>query len=178
MLGIFSRRRKRQKKGQKLYEQVVQAARGPEFFGSGRVPDTVDGRFEVLVLHVFLVTRRLRMANPEGRPDQLVFDAFIQDMDGAVRELGVGDTLVGKRVKRMAQAFYGRSARYLEALEAASGEELQQALQANLLATAETADARFVVRMTKWMQEADRALKEQSEAQVFESGPDFPHFTS
>lgn len=177
MLRLFSKRRKRQKLGQGLYGQIVQAARQPEFFGPGRVPDTVDGRFELLVLHVFLVTRRLRVANPQDRPDQWVFDAFIKDMDSAVREMGVGDTLVGKRIKRMAQAFYGRSARYLAALEDENQAGLQAALTENMLATVEEPEPEFVVNLANWVLAADQALGDQSQSQLFESGPNFPEFS-
>lgn len=84
-----------------------------------QVPDTFDGRFEMLVMHLFLLHNRLKNEAEEHRKiSQLVFDAFIDDMDAALREAGVGDQTVPKRINKMTRVFYGRTGAYEEALAA------------------------------------------------------------
>lgn len=101
-----------------LYLAVVEQARRSEFYTEFGVPDTIDGRFDMILLHAYLLLRRLRGSGPRG--DQLaqaVFDAMFADMDRNLREMGVGDLSVGKRVKKMVEAFYGRIAAYDSGLE-------------------------------------------------------------
>lgn len=108
------------KKGPDLtpaYVAIMEQARKPDHYGAGAVPDSFDGRFDMLAVHVHLVLRRLR-SEGVARDDigQALFDIFFRDMDQAMREAGVGDMGVGKKVRKMAQAYYGRAAAYDEAL--------------------------------------------------------------
>ena len=98
------------------------------------VPDTLDGRFDMIVLHAFLVLRHLRAQGPAAEAfSQALFDYLLSDMDQSLRESGVGDLSVGKHVKRMAKAFYGRAAAYGRALDGVpDGETMQDALARNL----------------------------------------------
>lgn len=116
MLG-FLRRRRFERAGYELYCAAVAAARQPWFYRELGVPDTLDGRFDLVGLHAFLVIRRLAALPPPG-PDlsQAVFDAMFSDMDINLREMGVSDLTVGKRVKAMWEAFHGRAAAYTAAL--------------------------------------------------------------
>ena len=118
MLG-FLRRRRFERAGFALYGAAVAAARQPWFYRELGVPDTLDGRFDLVGLHAFLVIRRLSAMPPPG-PDvsQAVFDAMFADMDTNLREMGVSDLAVGKRVKAMWEAFHGRAAAYASALAA------------------------------------------------------------
>ena len=117
-----------------LYAGAVAQARQPVFYARLGVPDTVDGRFDLVALHVFLILQRLK-AEPEAAPfAQAVFDAMFADMDRNLREMGVGDLSVGKKVKAMAQGLYGRIAAY-EAGLAAGEEALRGALRRNLYGT-------------------------------------------
>ncbi len=96
-----------------LYAALVQKARDPDFYMDLGVPDTVDGRFDMIVIHAMLVMRRLREKPDEVHTTgQRLFDLMFTDMDRSLREMGVGDMSVGKHVKRMARAFYGRAAAY------------------------------------------------------------------
>ena len=117
-----------------LYLDIVAQARQPAFYRSLAVPDTLDGRFDMIVLHAFLVLRHLRTQGPEAEAlSQALFDYLLSDMDQSLRESGVGDLSVGKHVKRMAKAFYGRAAAYGRALDGtADGETMQDALARNL----------------------------------------------
>src|SRR5450432_4115159 len=97
----------------RLYDAIVSQARQPDFYAAGGVPDSIDGRFEMIVLHAYLVLRRLRGAGEVAEPlAQALVDRLFADMDASLREMGAGDLGVGKRVKRMATAFYGRVAAY------------------------------------------------------------------
>ncbi len=103
----------------RLYGAIVAAARHRELFLALRVPDTFDGRFEILALHAVLVLRRLQGAASPG-PDmaQDLVDTVFRHFDRTLREMGVGDVTVPKRMKTMAEAFLGRSAAYHTALRA------------------------------------------------------------
>jgi cytochrome b pre-mRNA-processing protein 3 len=95
----------------RLYAEVVGEARSARWFAELGVPDTPEGRFEMIGLHAGLVLRRLRTEGPAGAAlAQALFDLMFADMDAALRELGVGDLSVGKQVKRLAGQFYARLA--------------------------------------------------------------------
>ena len=127
----------------RAYLRVVEQARRPGFFIDGGVPDTVDGRFELICLHAFLYLHRLkREAKPAAALGQRFFDTMFADFDRSLREMGTGDLSVGREVKRMAEAFYGRVAAYEEGL-AGSDAVLQPALARNLYGTAPPAPAQL-----------------------------------
>src|SRR5689334_15586398 len=118
------------------YQRVVEQARRPGFFTAIRVPDTLDGRFELICLHAFLYLHRLKHERPPAAPlGQAFFDVMFADFDRSLREMGTGDLSVGREVKRMAEAFYGRIAAY-EAGLAGGDEVLLAALARNLFGTA------------------------------------------
>ena len=104
---------------QGAYVSIVKQARRPELYAPGCAPDNFDGRFDMMALHVHLVLRRMR-ALGMGRSDigQDLFDMFFMDMDQAMREAGVGDMGVGKKVQKMVEAFYGRATAYDGVLDA------------------------------------------------------------
>jgi cytochrome b pre-mRNA-processing protein 3 len=96
-----------------LYDSLVRSARRPAFYGADGVEDSVDGRYDMIVLHAVLVMRRLREGGDLGRDlAQRVFDVMFDDMDAALREMGTGDLSVGKKIKEMGEAFYGRATAY------------------------------------------------------------------
>lgn len=119
-----------------LYGEIVAAARQPLFYREMAVPDTVDGRFDMIILHLFLVLGRLR---GQGRAaedtSQRLTDAFFKDMDRSLREMGVGDLSVGKKVRKMAEACYGRLRAYDVAV-ASGRKDLVAALGRNIYAGA------------------------------------------
>mgnify|MGYP003378942691 CR=1 FL=1 len=110
------------------------AARQPALFGPGGVPDTLEGRFDLVSLHVALLIGRLhRDVDPAGPAlAQAVFDAMFADMDINLREMGVSDMVVGKRVKRMWEAFHGRATAYEAALDSGDDATLAEALVRNV----------------------------------------------
>jgi cytochrome b pre-mRNA-processing protein 3 len=118
------------------YSRVVEQARRSEFFTVLGVPDTLDGRFELICLHAFLYLHRLKSeAAPATTLAQRFFDRMFADFDRSLREIGTGDLSVGRQVRRMAEAFYGRIRAYEDGL-AGGDEELCGALARNLFGTA------------------------------------------
>lgn len=117
------------------YDRIVAQARQPAFFADAEVPDSVDGRFELICLHAFLYLHRLKAERPRSAAlGQHLFDTMFADFDRSLREMGTGDLSVGRQVKRMAQAFYGRIAAYEEGLSA-DDSVLRPALARNLYGT-------------------------------------------
>jgi cytochrome b pre-mRNA-processing protein 3 len=132
---------KAERNARKLYRAAVEQARRPAFYARLGVPDSVDGRFDMIALHVFLLLHRLkRDGRAQGPVGQALFDLMFADMDASLREMGVGDLSVGRKVKAMAEGFYGRVAAY-EAGLAGAGDALEQALRRNLYGTAAPAPA-------------------------------------
>ena len=119
---------------QALYGAIVATARNPAFYAEWGVPDTLDGRLELIALHAFLAIRRLKQSGDNAAFAQALFDTMFADLDRNLREMGVGDLSVGRQVKTMAKAFYGRVVAYERGL--AGSDSLDDALRRNLYGTA------------------------------------------
>ncbi len=143
-----------------LYAALVAQSRRPEFYARCGVPDTVDGRFEMIAVHAFLLLSRLKSAAdaPAGLA-QALFDAMFEDMDRSLREMGAGDLGVGRRVKAMAKSFYGRIASYERGVAAPAG-ELEAALTRNLYGTVE-ADPEDAAVLAAYIRRESAALSGQ-----------------
>ncbi|MFC6489928.1 ubiquinol-cytochrome C chaperone family protein [Nitratireductor sp. GCM10026969] len=116
-----------------LYGEIVAAARQPRLYSAWRVPDTPLGRFEMMSLHVFLLLHRLR--GEEGALKEIaqeLTDHFFLEVDHSLRELGIGDMGVPKRMKKLARMFYGRLSAYGEAVDRADAAALGDALKRNI----------------------------------------------
>ena len=149
MIGVFGwgRRRRCERTGYLLYGAAVAAARAPYLYRDIGVPDNLDGRFDMVGLHAFLVIRRLQaLPAPGPALAQAVFDAMFSDMDTNLREMGVGDLSVGKRVRAMWEAFHGRSEAYQAALEAGDAAGLAAVLERNVWRGAAPGDAGALAR--------------------------------
>ncbi|HZN28201.1 MAG TPA: ubiquinol-cytochrome C chaperone family protein, partial [Xanthobacteraceae bacterium] len=124
-----------------LYGTIVAQARAPAFYQSYGVPDTVNGRLEMIMLHAVLLLGRLEgEAEPLRRLGQGLFDAFCRDMDASLREMGVGDLAVPRRMRGIGEAFYGRQTVYRKALTAPEQGPLAAALARNVFAGASGPD--------------------------------------
>ena len=143
-----------------LYGAIVAQARSVAFYADYRVPDTVEGRFDLIVLHLVLLLNRLggraETARGLGQGDlgqellgQELFDAFCRDLDANLREMGVGDLAVPKRMRAFAEAFYGRQAAYLAALDAADERVFEKALARNIFAEGNGAGAAQLARYAR-----------------------------
>ena len=152
---------------------IVAQARAPAFYQVYGVPDTVNGRLEMIMLHAVLFLARLEgEAEPVRRLGQDLFDAFCRDMDGSLREMGVGDLAVPRRMRRIAEAFYGRQAAYRAGLAAPDQRPLAAALARNVFAGAPAPDG--AARLAAYVRAAVGALAAQ-DAQAFRrTQVDFP----
>ena len=102
-----------------LYKRIATASRSPGLYAALGIPDTLEGRFEALSLHMVLALRALReLPPPADEVAKDLTDAFFRDMDASLREMGVGDTVVPKRMKKIAESFYGRAHAYDGPLDA------------------------------------------------------------
>ena len=154
-----------------IYGMIVTQAREPLFYRDLGVPDTVDGRFDLLVLHLWMVLRRLRAVEGAAAAlSQALFDRFCEDMDANLREMGVGDLTVPKRMQAFGEAFYGRSAAYDQAV-ADSREGLAQALSKNILNGGQIENAR---RLAYYTEAANEALAGLDDATIQRASWRFP----
>ena len=133
MLQNLFRTRPRERLGQVLYEAVVRQARTPAFYTRFGVADRIDARFELYTLHVLLLVMRLRDEGERGAAaGQDLFNTYVSALDHALRELGVGDVSVGKKMRKLGEALYGRMTVYEAALRADDADALADALARNV----------------------------------------------
>ncbi|MCM2292126.1 ubiquinol-cytochrome C chaperone [Allorhizobium sp. BGMRC 0089] len=133
IFGFFERKNSNRRIVDRQYRHLTEVARHPGFYRQGHVPDTVMGRFEMLSLVMILYLRAARTSGPQGEGlAQEIIDAFFQDIDHSIRELGVGDQSVPKRMKKLAGMFYGRLESYGQALDLENKGGLAVALKRNI----------------------------------------------
>jgi len=156
-----------------LYGTIVAQARLPSFYREFAVADTVNGRFDLLALHLMLVLERFSTEPSLRALGQGLFDRFWQDMDHNLREMGTGDLAVPKRMRALGEAYYGRAQAYREALAAADAGALTEALARNVYAGA-PADPDAPRRLAGYMREAVGELAGQEPARFAEGSLRFP----
>ena len=150
---------------ERLHGEIMAGVRQPALYVEYGVADTFDGRFELLVLLMVLFVRRLaRMPAPGPDIAQELTDQMFAELDAAMREMGVGDLAVPKRIKKQAAAFLGRRNAYDGALDAEGMDELQAALARNVYGEAPegVASAHAAVRLARYVRAVDAALAGQS----------------
>jgi hypothetical protein len=148
----------RNRKIDELYGAIVAQSRCVAFYTGYGVPDTIEGRFDVIVLHIVVLLARLDRAGASARDiGQNLFDRFCRDLDANLREMGVGDLTVPKRMRQFGEAFYGRQAAYLAALGTSDPRALEKALARNIFGGVNGDGSRRVARYV-------RALVRQFEA--------------
>ena len=157
MIFFASKGRREREASERLYAACVGAARQPAFYRDLGVPDTFQGRFEMVTLHLFALFHRL-MHDPGDDPKfaQLVSERFVGDMDGALRELGIGDLSVPKRMKALYASFAGRIAAYERAL-AESDRALAAAVARNVFS--EATDGSGAVALATYLGKAVTAMR-------------------
>ncbi|MBO3759779.1 ubiquinol-cytochrome C chaperone family protein [Ciceribacter sp. L1K22] len=161
----------RQKKNNRIivdrqYSALTSMARDPFFYTDLNVPDTVMGRFEMLSAVMILFFRRTRSSERSGQElAQEIVDAFFQDVDHSIRELGVGDQGVPKRMKKLAGMFYGRLEAYAAALDTGDRPMLAEALRRNIYPEP-GAQAPDMNGLADWMMKMDGYLASRPEDDV------------
>jgi cytochrome b pre-mRNA-processing protein 3 len=143
-----------------LYGMIVAQARLPTFYREFAVADTVNGRFDLIVLHLAVVLDRLMQDGALRTLGQGIFDRFCQDMDHNLREMGVGDLKVPKEMRRVGEAFYGRAQAYRAAWAATDDGALAEVLERNIYGGAPPATA-VVQRLAAYTRQALRDLAAQ-----------------
>jgi cytochrome b pre-mRNA-processing protein 3 len=153
-----------------IYGMIVAQAREPLFYQGLGVPDTLDGRFDMVVLHLWMVLRQLQRFADGSSLAQSLFDHFCSDMDHNLRELGTGDLAVPRRMREFGEAFYGRSTAYDLALAAGEG-PLAQALCRNIFSGRDCDKAQ---RLAAYVQQTLAALAVADEATLSGAFWQFP----
>lgn len=157
LFGLFRQKKHNRIIVDRQYAALTALGRDPFFYTDLDVPDTVMGRLEMLSVAMILYFRRTRSAGQSGREvAQEIIDAFFQDIDYSIRELGIGDQTVPKRMKKLAGRFYGRLESYSAALDLKDVSALSAALQRNI--HPEQADAPDMAGLAEWMLAADKHL--------------------
>lgn len=155
-----------------LYGAIVAQARNPVFYRDQGVADTVNGRLDLLILHLALVFERLSQGNTAQKAaGQAVFDRFCQDMDDHLRQDGVSDLKVPKDMRRLGAAFFGRHRAYISALKAGDREALRAALRRNVYADQESPG---LEALADYVEAAALALGRQDIAAVAAGGIEWP----
>ena len=171
---LFSQLKRNRWAIDKLHHSIVEQAMRPDFYYEGGVRDSFSGRFEMTALHAVLVFRRLRKAGAGGRElAQEVTNALFDGFDEALRDIGTGDLSVGKKIRKMGEAYYGRAKAYDEALDAgAAGDALEKALVKNLgLANAEGP------RFPRYVRLVEDTLERHETPQLLASEVNWPKIT-
>jgi len=175
VLASLFRRRRASDEALALYTAAVRQARQEAFYRELGVPDSIDGRFDLVALHVWLLCRRMKGEASAEPLAQGLIEVFFADMDVSLREIGAADIGVGRRVKRMIEAFHGRAAAYDAAL-AAGGSALEEALARNLYGTVEAAPE-VLQGTARYLRAADAALGAQPLNDLLAGRPGFPAVT-
>jgi cytochrome b pre-mRNA-processing protein 3 len=164
---VFGRKNPHEIAAAALYARTAEQARAPELFEACGIPDTLDGRFDALALHAALVIDRLRR-DPDGEAmAQAFFDAMFRHLDLTLREIGVQDLGVGRRVKIMAEGFHGRALAYREAL-AGGGEALSDVLRRNAYGGRSPENDGQVDRLETYVRQFARQLAARSSAELIQ----------
>jgi len=165
IFGLFKKKKRNQPIVDRQYASLTSAARAPFFYTDLDVPDTVMGRFEMLSIVMILFFRRTAKSGVSGQEiAQEIIDAFFQDIDHSIRELGIGDQGVPKRMKKLAGMFYGRLESYAAALDGADRETLAQALARNVYPQA--VEVSPMRGLADWMIGAEASLATFSEDDI------------
>lgn len=169
LFGFFRQKKHNRLIVERQYAALTATARTPVFYEQLAVPDTVMGRFEMLSLVLILYFRRTRQSPRSGQEiAQEIVDAFFEDVDHSIRELGIGDQGVPKRMKKLAGMFYGRLESYAAALDKDDRDLLASALRRNIYPeTGE--DAPDMAGLAEWMMDVERKLRVLDEG-VVETG--------
>lgn len=159
LISLFSGGRDRSRQGAWIYNALVEQARRPQFYESFDVPDTLDGRFDLIVLHAGLYLPRLKAVKGDGKQlAQAAFDQMFNNFEQNLREMGAGDMSVPKKIQGMVSAFYGRATAYDAALKNGDVDALKAALRRNVYRGHDVSETK-VGALASYVRAASEALK-------------------
>jgi cytochrome b pre-mRNA-processing protein 3 len=167
MLKMLGKSKSRTARVQNLHQALVNRAREPVFFTQFNVADTLDGRFDLLVLHAFLLLERLRDAG-QGDLAQGLIDTIFLGFDEGLRDLGTGDMGMGRRIKAIADAFYGRMQAYGASKDVSA---MSEALRRNLYRGAEGREAQSRALAQYVFTARDHLVRADARAGTVDFGP-------
>ena len=174
VFGLFGKKNHNRAIVERQYAALTAAARQPGFYADLDVPDTVMGRFEMLSAVMILFFRRTRASGTSGQEiAQEIVDAFFEDIDYSIRELGIGDNGVPKRMKKLAGMFYGRLEAYAAAMDKGDREALAQALRRNIYPQP-TDDTPQMLGLADWMMTAETHLTAIAETDIATGSASLP----
>tara|TARA_B100000123_G_scaffold92140_1_gene66954 strand:+ start:1358 stop:1915 length:558 start_codon:yes stop_codon:yes gene_type:complete len=159
LFGWLKKKDRKQTAAFELYTAMVTQARQPDFYAKLGVPDTMEGRFDLILVHAFVLFRRLK--SDEGDKDlaQNIFDVMFADLDQNMREMGIGDVGILKRIRKMSESYHGRIVAYEEGVQSGAA-ELAAALNRNLYADTEVSDEQLMA-MVGYVHDALASLAKQ-----------------
>ncbi len=172
MLDLLWPISKKHKAAQALYTGAVLQARAPVFYERMGVPDSVDGRFDMISLHVILILLRLSEEPKTAKVSQTLFDTMFRDMDKALREMAIGDLSVPKHMKRMMNGFNGRLQNYRQALDGEGN--LEEVLRRNIYGSADSPAFDDVKQMGSYVRQVHGSLKAQEIKKILDGTVDYP----
>lgn len=169
MFGYFKDRAIRKQQAHKLYEYAAITARQSVFYESLGVPDTIDGRFEMMSVHVGFLIVGLNKADQEKLAQKL-FDVNFKITDKALREIGVGDLSVPKHMKRMMKGFKGRVQGYADAIDEKKDKDLEEAIRRNIYGTLtdDQIEPAHIMAMAYYMKQISDSLQGRSAEDLLE----------
>jgi cytochrome b pre-mRNA-processing protein 3 len=174
ILGLFRKRPTSPTAVEAAYARIVSQARQPALYRDFEAPDTLPGRFELIALHAILYFHRLKNEESATRAvGQEVFDLMFHDLDASLREIGVGDLTVPKRIKAMGAAFYDGVQAYDAALALADDDDLVRALAKNVYGDA-ASEKDGPRALAAYVRRAVAALAAQDRSDLVAVGPNFP----
>jgi cytochrome b pre-mRNA-processing protein 3 len=160
--GWLQRRKSNRWAVDRLHQSILQQSLRPDFYDEGGARDTFSGRFEMVALNAALVFRRMRSLGPTGRDlAQECFDALFDGFDEALRDIGTGDLSVGKKIRKLGEAFYGRARAYDAAMEGDDPDSLAAAIARNLVLPIEQGR-----RFAEYARSVETGLLRHEEAQL------------
>lgn len=162
MFGFFTQNNKRNKQAKAVYDRIAAEARQPVFYAEMGVPDSMDGRFDMLILHCFMVGRQAEYQK-DTKFQQALFDQMFKAMDPSLRELGIGDLGVPKHMKRMMKAFNGRTHAYTQAIDSGDDGQLFEALKRNVYGTMESLDDKKIKALQSYVMDYMKENKNEEE---------------
>ncbi|MBL4803263.1 MAG: ubiquinol-cytochrome C chaperone family protein [Alphaproteobacteria bacterium] len=165
MFGLFKKKNPYEQAVHEVYAEALENTRKKEFYTEYGVPDTFDGRFDLLLLHIFMILNRMLKDSPVNAEsfNQALFDETFKDMDQTLREMGIGDMGVPKHMRKMMKAFNGRMHGYQYAIKENT---LSFALKNNLYGTAPETDPAVILKMEQKVLEMEKVLQKQDVSDI------------